>query len=120
MAFVIGDSCVACGACAGSCPVGAISEGDGKFEIDADSCISCDLVQVHAQQEQFQKSNFHKKEPYGSFFIAFIFLFIKSFIEIRSTIIPKRILPPDFMNHIRIYIDHHKIGFAMYFGKPFS
>ena len=39
MAFVIGDSCVACGACAGSCPVGAISEGDGKFEIDADSCI---------------------------------------------------------------------------------
>ena len=41
MAFVIGDSCVACGACAGSCPVGAISEGDGKFEIDADSCISC-------------------------------------------------------------------------------
>ena len=41
MAFVISDACVACGACAGSCPVGAISEGDGKFEIDADTCISC-------------------------------------------------------------------------------
>ena len=41
MAFVISDSCVACGACAGACPVGAISEGDGKFEIDADTCISC-------------------------------------------------------------------------------
>ena len=41
MAFVIGDNCVSCGACAGACPVGAISEGDGKFEIDADTCISC-------------------------------------------------------------------------------
>ena len=41
MAFVIGDSCVSCGARAGSCPVGAISEGDGKFEIDATACISC-------------------------------------------------------------------------------
>ncbi|MGN0435667.1 MAG: DUF362 domain-containing protein [Wujia sp.] len=41
MAFVIGDSCVCCGACAGTCPVGAISEGDGKFEIDASMCVSC-------------------------------------------------------------------------------
>lgn len=41
MAFVISDSCVSCGACAGTCPVGAISEGDGKFEIDAAACISC-------------------------------------------------------------------------------
>ncbi len=41
MAYVIGDSCIACGACAGQCPVGAISEGDGKMEIDADKCIDC-------------------------------------------------------------------------------
>lgn len=41
MAYVIGDGCVMCGACAGACPVGAISEGDGKFEIDPDTCISC-------------------------------------------------------------------------------
>ena len=29
MAFQINDGCVMCGACAGACPVGAISEGDG-------------------------------------------------------------------------------------------
>ena len=41
MAYVISDSCVACGACESQCPVGAISMGDGKFEIDADKCIDC-------------------------------------------------------------------------------
>lgn len=41
MAYVIGDQCVACGACEGACPVGAISMGDGKFEIDPDKCIEC-------------------------------------------------------------------------------
>ena len=41
MAFVISDECVACGARAEECPVSAISEGDGKFVIDADTCISC-------------------------------------------------------------------------------
>ena len=41
MAYVINDGCVSCGACAGACPVGAISEGDGKYVIDADTCISC-------------------------------------------------------------------------------
>ena len=41
MAYVISDECVACGTCAGECPVEAISEGDGKYEIDASQCISC-------------------------------------------------------------------------------
>ena len=41
MAFKINDGCVMCGACAGACPVGAISEGDGKYEFDASLCISC-------------------------------------------------------------------------------
>ena len=38
MAYVINDSCVSCGSCAGECPVSAISEGD---VIDADTCIDC-------------------------------------------------------------------------------
>lgn len=41
MAYAIGDACVACGACEAQCPVGAISMGDGKFEIDPDKCIDC-------------------------------------------------------------------------------
>ena len=41
MAHVINDNCVMCGACADACPVGCISEGDGKFVIDADTCIDC-------------------------------------------------------------------------------
>ena len=41
MAYKISDACVCCGACEAQCPVGAISMGDGKFEIDADKCIDC-------------------------------------------------------------------------------
>ena len=41
MAYKISDECIACGACADACPVGCISEGDGKFVINADECISC-------------------------------------------------------------------------------
>ena len=41
MAFVISDSCVACGAGEAQCPVGAIIMGDGKFEIDPAKCIDC-------------------------------------------------------------------------------
>ena len=40
MAYVISDSCVSCGTCEGECP-GAISAGDGKYEIAADTCIEC-------------------------------------------------------------------------------
>lgn len=41
MGYKISDDCISCGACAAECPVSAISEGDGKFEIDADTCIEC-------------------------------------------------------------------------------
>ena len=41
MAHVISDECVACGTCVDECPVGAISEGDGKYETNADECVDC-------------------------------------------------------------------------------
>ena len=41
MAYQISDDCIMCGACAEECPNNAISEGDGKYVIDADACVSC-------------------------------------------------------------------------------
>ena len=41
MAYKISDDCISCGTCAAECPVGAISEGDGKYVIDPDKCIEC-------------------------------------------------------------------------------
>lgn len=41
MAYKISDECISCGACAGQCPVDAISEGDDKYVISPDECISC-------------------------------------------------------------------------------
>jgi ferredoxin len=41
MARKINDDCISCGACADSCPVDAISEGENKYVIDPDVCIDC-------------------------------------------------------------------------------
>lgn len=41
MAYKISEKCIKCGACAASCPVSCISEGDDKYIIDKDACISC-------------------------------------------------------------------------------
>ena len=41
MAYTINDECISCGACAGDCPTEAISEGDNKYDIDAEKCIDC-------------------------------------------------------------------------------
>ena len=38
MAYTINDDCISCGA---ECPVGAISEGDGKYVIDPETCTEC-------------------------------------------------------------------------------
>lgn len=41
MARIINDDCVSCATCVDECPVDAISEGDGKYVIDADACVDC-------------------------------------------------------------------------------
>ncbi len=41
MAYKISDDCIMCGACASGCPCDAISEGDGKFEINPEQCCDC-------------------------------------------------------------------------------
>ncbi|MCL2508327.1 MAG: 4Fe-4S binding protein [Oscillospiraceae bacterium] len=56
MSYIISDECIACGACEADCPVGAISEGDGKYVIDPDLCTGCgacaDTCPVDAAQPE--------------------------------------------------------------------
>lgn len=61
MAYQISDACVSCGACESQCPVGAISMGDGKFEIDADKCIDCGSCAVPALQDLSIRHNLYNK-----------------------------------------------------------
>ncbi len=42
MAYKINvDECIGCGSCESECPVGAISEKDGKYVINAELCLDC-------------------------------------------------------------------------------
>ena len=40
MAYKIGDECISCGSCAGTCPVEAI-EGESHYEINEEACVEC-------------------------------------------------------------------------------
>ena len=78
MAYVISDDCISCGTCEGECPAGAISEGDGKYVIDADTCMDCGscagVCPAGAiSQEEFVTINevYRRHRECGVFFIYF-------------------------------------------------
>lgn len=72
MAHKISDECIACGACADTCPVGAISENGGKYEINPTNASIVALVQKAAPSEQ-SKADKHKKKELPRIFPGFLF-----------------------------------------------
>ena len=79
MAYKISDECIMCGTCEGECPVGAIAEGEGKYEIDADACIECGSCAAACPVGAINESFIHCKKkdcPRGqSFFLRLMFSF---------------------------------------------
>ena len=79
MAYHISDDCISCGACEAECPVGAISEGDGKYEINADLCTECgscaDVCPVGAPSSN---QSLHRKSLYSLCCADFLLLYIKN------------------------------------------
>jgi len=41
VAMTVTDACLDCASCEYECPTGAVRQGDGKHEIDADLCDEC-------------------------------------------------------------------------------
>ena len=62
MAYVISDSCVACGTCQSVCPADAIKEGD-IYSIDPDTCLDCgtcaDACPTGAKTKQLLRLHHH-------------------------------------------------------------
>ena len=57
MAHKITNDCIACGGCQSVCPCDAISEGDGKYEINPDLCVDCGACSAQCPLVQSKKSN---------------------------------------------------------------
>lgn len=47
MAYHISSACISCGACESECPVSAISEADGQYQINPDLCIDWRRLRGH-------------------------------------------------------------------------
>lgn len=79
MAYVISDACISCGACEGTCPAGAISEGDGQYVIDADTCMECGACADGCPAGAISRNNFQVrilfKQQKRDAFLCISFLF---------------------------------------------
>ena len=92
MAYVISDACISCGACEGTCPAGAISEGDGQYVIDADTCMECGACADGCPAGAISRNNFQvrilfkqqKRDAFLciSFFVPYILLLVSMLAEI--------------------------------------
>ena len=86
MAYKISDDCISCGACADQCPVNAIAEGDGKYEIDADACIECNArnkkatepSSAHSAAKGFQMSIELLSAVFIGFCLGYFFVGLQS------------------------------------------
>jgi len=60
MAYKITDKCISCGACAAECPVGCISQGETKFEINEDSILFFIHIQCHSAGKSNKIEDLHE------------------------------------------------------------
>ena len=79
MAYVIDDTCIACGTCIDECPVDAISEGD-IYVIDAEVCTDCGACADVCPTESIHPAQItlvqEKKEEAGYDISGFFVLFV--------------------------------------------
>ena len=84
MAYVITDSCVACGTCLPVCPVEAISEGD-IYHIDPDTCIECGSCAEVCPSEAIIPHGKRLKDAFPSGDRPFVFYMIfANFVAIKQ------------------------------------
>ena len=57
MSFVITKECTDCGNCQDVCPLGAISEGFGRREINADYCTECGTCFIVCENHALKPEN---------------------------------------------------------------
>jgi len=55
MAYVIKDTCIACGTCISECPQEAISEGD-IYSIDPEKCVDCGTCAAACPTESIEQA----------------------------------------------------------------